>query len=212
VEFTRAGRWLNDNRYSDYRSGTGGYNACPSQARKLTSYSSRTAIPSGQSSSFDSYVNSLVAIGGTYHDIGMIWGARFLSPDGIFAADNASAPNGFNISRHIVFMTDGDMAPNNSIYGAWGYQLLDLRDGSTTGADLKANHKRRLEIMCNAIKAKKITIWVVGFRDESDGDLDSELQNCATSSNHVMMAYDGATLKQKFKDIAKNIGGLRLSN
>jgi hypothetical protein len=30
--------------------------------------------------------------GGTYHDIGMIWGARMLSPDGAFAADTAPWP------------------------------------------------------------------------------------------------------------------------
>jgi hypothetical protein len=206
IEFKRDGSYLNTSSRQ-----SGGWNACPSEARKLTSYSDRTTAPTGQPSSFNAYVDSLVAIGGTYHDTGMIWGARFLSPTGIFASENANAPNGFTISRHIVFMTDGNMAPDAEIYGAWGYQTLDQRDG-TSGADLKGNHNRRLEILCNAIKSQNITIWVVGFRNESEGALGTELQGCASSSNHVMMAYDAATLKQKFKDIAKNIGGLRLSN
>ncbi len=34
--------------------------------------------------SFNAYADSLVATGSTYHDIGMIWGARISSPDGIF--------------------------------------------------------------------------------------------------------------------------------
>jgi Flp pilus assembly protein TadG len=212
VEFTRSnsasGTWLNTaTRISN------GWNACPSQSRRLTSYTSRSAIPTGQTSSFDSYVNGLVAVGGTYHDIGMLWGARFLSPTGIFASDNANAPNGFNISRHIVFMTDGDMSAYDQVYGAYGYQKLDARvaSGSTGNTDLTAIHNTRLQMLCNSVKSKGITIWVIGFRNQSEGDIQTPLQNCATSANHWTMAYTASSLSQKFKDIAKNIGGLRVS-
>lgn len=208
VEFTRAGAYLNTQARIN-----GGWNACPSQSRQLTSYASRSAIPAGQTSSFDAYVDGLVAVGGTYHDIGMIWGARFLSPTGIFAADNANAPNGFNISRHIVFMTDGDMSAYQGVYGAWGYQLLDGRvaANNTSDVDLTAIHNRRLEMLCNAVKGRGITVWVIGFRNQSEGNIQAPLQGCASSSNHWMMAYTQAQLTQKFKDIAKNIGGLRVS-
>jgi Flp pilus assembly protein TadG len=208
VEFTRLGSYLNSQTRI-----SGGWNACPSQARKLTSYSNRTSTPAGQSSSFNSYVDGLVAVGGTYHDIGMSWGARFLSPSGIFASDNANAPNGFNISRHIVFMTDGDMSAYQQVYGAYGYQALDGRVASplTTDIPLTAIHNNRLSMLCNAIKAKGITIWVIGFRNQLEGDIQTPLQNCATSSNHWTMAYTASALSQKFRDIAKNIGGLRLS-
>ncbi len=219
VEFDRSGRWLNDNRLTDYRAGTGGWNACPSKARKLASYTNRSATPAGMTGSFDNYVDGLIAIGGTYHDIGMMWGARFLSPTGIFSSENSAAPNGFNISRHIIFMTDGDMSAYDAVYGAYGYQKLDGRVASTStgNSSLTAIHKRRLEIMCNAIKGKGINIWVVGFKDKpatgvlDSAMLDDELQSCANSSNHWFMAYTPSTLRQKFKDIAKNIGGLRLS-
>ncbi|WP_310222846.1 pilus assembly protein TadG-related protein [Sphingobium xenophagum] len=208
VEFTRAGAHLNSQTRIN-----GGWMACPSQSRRLTSYSSRSAIPAGQSSSYDAYVDGLVAVGGTYHDIGMVWGARFLSPTGIFAGDNANAPNGFNISRHIVFMTDGDMSAYQAVYGAWGYQLLDARvaAANTSDVNLTAIHNRRLEMLCNAVKARGITIWVIGFRNQSEGDIQTPLQNCASSTNHWMMAYTQAQLTQKFRDIAKNIGGLRVS-
>ncbi|OAN57497.1 pilus assembly protein TadG [Sphingobium sp. TCM1] len=208
VEFTRGGSYLNSQTRID-----GGWNACPSQSRRLASYADRTTTPAGMASSFNSYVDGLIAVGGTYHDIGMIWGARFLSPTGIFATDNSSAPNGFNISRHIVFMTDGDMSAYQGVYGAYGYQLLDGRVAATTASDtdLTAIHNRRLEMLCNAIKGKGITIWVIGFRNQAEGDIQAPLQSCATSSNHWTMAYTAASLSQKFKDIAKNIGGLRLS-
>ncbi len=204
---TTSGSWLNSTN-----SINNGYVACPSQARKLTSYASRTAVPTGQSSSYNNYVDGLVAIGGTYHTIGMMWGARFLSPTGIFASDNAAAPNGFNVSRHIVFMTDGVMSAYNNVYGAWGYQALDQRDGPSgaSNSDLTAIHNRRMEMMCNAIKSKGITIWVIGFSDTNV--MSSELQNCASSANHWSMNYSAAQLKTTFQNIAKNIGGLRLSN
>ena len=214
LEFSRSstalaysGSWLNSASNIN-----GGYVACPTQARRLTSYASRTSVPTGQSSSYNSYVDSLVAVGGTYHTIGMMWGARFLSPTGIFSSDNASAPNGFNISRHIVFMTDGTMSAYNNVYGAWGYQKLDQRDGPSGASndDLTAIHKRRMEMMCNAIKSKGIVIWVIGFSDEDV--MSSELQNCASSANHWSMNYTSADLKTTFQNIAKNIGGLRLSN
>ncbi|WHO40652.1 pilus assembly protein TadG-related protein [Sphingobium sp. AP49] len=202
-----SGNWLNSASNI-----SNGWVACPSEARKLTSYASRTAVPTGQTSSYDSYVNSLVAIGGTYHDTGMIWGARFLSPTGIFASDNGAAPNGFNVSRHIVFMTDGTMSAYSAVYGAWGYQALDRRDApsSINDTDLTAIHKRRLEMMCNAIKSKGIVIWVIGFSDKDV--MGTELQNCASSANHWSMNYTAADLKTTFQNIAKNIGGLRLSN
>lgn len=208
VEFTRSGSYLNSSSRI-----SGGWNACPSQSRRLASYSSRTTTPTGQASSFDSYINGLVAVGGTYHDIGMIWGARFLSPTGIFSTDNAAAPNGFNISRHIVFMTDGDMSAYQAVYGAYGYQLLDGRIAATSSSDtsLTAIHNQRLQMLCNSIKGKGITIWVIGFRNQSEGDIQTPLQSCASSSNHWTMAYTASALSQKFKDIAKNIGGLRLS-
>ncbi|KFD29063.1 TadE/TadG family type IV pilus assembly protein [Sphingobium yanoikuyae] len=229
VEFKRNGRWMNDNidntkatvkENDTNRAGSGGWNACPSQARRLTSYASRSEIPSGQSSSFDSYVDGLIAVGGTYHDIGMSWGARFLSPNGLFAADNRNAPNGFNIARHIVFMTDGDMQAYDSVYGSYGYQKLDGRVAATSSDNttLTAIHNRRLEMLCNAVKSEGIVVWVIGFKDppptgKTDEDMMSpQLQGCANSRNHWFMAYTPSSLRQKFKDIAKNIGGLRLSN
>jgi len=52
--------------------------ACPSEAQKLTTYGSEAA--------FQTAVNNATAkvTGGTYHDIGLIWGARWLSPTGMF--------------------------------------------------------------------------------------------------------------------------------
>src|SRR3546814_2075218 len=59
---------------------------------------------------FDDYIDDLEAKGFTYHDVGMAWGARLISPNGLFASDNAKEEkNDRPISRQILFMTDGEM-------------------------------------------------------------------------------------------------------
>ena len=62
----------------------------------------------------ESYVQSLTPVGSTYHDIGMIWGARMLSTGGVFA-DGCETFNAMPCTRHIIFMTDGQMDTDNCI-------------------------------------------------------------------------------------------------
>lgn len=172
-----------------------GYSACPSPAMKL-SIVTRSAV--------QSYVNGLVAIGGTYHDTGMIWGARLISPTGIFSSENATAPNGQPINRNIVFMTDGMMAPNENIYGLYGFEALDERV-SGGSSDLTNRHNSRFQAMCDAARARGINIWVVGFGTT----VTQNLKNCAP--NRWFQANDTAQLKTTFKAIANQVARLRLS-
>lgn len=185
--------------------------ACPSSARKLMSYASRDSAPTEDSSlsSFNSYIDGLTANGYTFHDIGMIWGARLLSPTGLFAAENASAPNGFTISRHLIFMTDGEMNANSSAYSAWGLQKLDGREAPTSTNNLTSVHNRRLDIICDAAKRQGYTVWVIAFAESSG--YSTQVQNCASSANHRALAMDADELSETFTNIARNIGGLRLS-
>ncbi len=204
------GQWQGDATWQ-----SNGWAACPSAASKLSQYTSD--VVSGLSTSFSNYVNNLAVIGGTQHDIGMVWGARMLSPDGIYSSENndAQAPGGFQIGRHIVFMTDGTMDARNQNYGPWGISRLDGRQVPTNqldtddgSADMNNKHYRRMEMICNAAKAKGYTVWVVGFGISS---LPQSLINCATDSDHAAVASSSTALKAKFKAIAETIGGLRLS-
>jgi Flp pilus assembly protein TadG len=101
---------------------------CPTPARKLTSYSSATVVPSGLSSSFEDYIDGLVSDGvGTHHDIGLLWGARLLSPSGIFSSENALTSTGGQIERNLIFMTDGDSKANYNNLTAYGSPWYDRR-------------------------------------------------------------------------------------
>ncbi len=177
-----------------------GWAACPSEAMRLR------AIPTDQRSVLQNYVNGLVAVGGTYHDVGMVWGTRFISPTGIFAGDNASAPNGRPISRHIIFMTDGDMAPNAGIYGFQGQEYTMGRVGSTNTAELTARHNTRFQTACNSAKSRNITVWVISFGVA----LNDQMRQCA-SSNNAFQASNRTELHDRFQQIAAQITRLRLS-
>ena len=192
-----------------------GWSVCPGQARRLESFTGD--VVAGLSTSFASYVDGLPVVGGTQHDIGMIWGSRFISPDGIYSAQNsnASAPGGFAVSRHIVFMTDGAMDARNQNYGPWGISRLDGRQVPTNALDIDDSntqmndvHYRRMEMICNEAKNQGMTVWVVAFGLTT---MPETLKTCASDSEHWSLSSNSTALKAKFKAIAETIGGLRLS-
>ena len=154
------------------------------------------------------YVNAsdFKVIGGTYHDTGMIWGTRLISPNGIFASDTAAWPGRQAPNRFIVFMTDGQMNTNANIYGLYGMEKLDQRaSGSSPSNDL-ANHNARFLAECSAAKARNITVFVVGFGQT----LNSQLKSCA-SPGQAYYASDNDALNKAFKKIAQQVAMLRIS-
>src|SRR3546814_12451918 len=60
-----------------------GWGVCPAAAMNLTT------MTADDRETFEDYVESLQPLGGTYHDVGMVWGARLPSPTGLFADENA---------------------------------------------------------------------------------------------------------------------------
>lgn len=154
-----------------------------------------------------SYVNGLVAAGATYHDIGMIWGARFIAPNGIFSADNATAPNGEEIARHIVFLTDGELSPNQTVYTPYGTHWWDRRvhDG-IDDQQVFDNHSARFQAACRAARNENISIWVVAFGTA----LTQNLIDCATSGR-AYSADNSQALEDAFREIAQKIAKLRVT-
>ena len=179
--------------------------ACPSIARKLQS--SDGGLTRGV---LQSYINGLKTGGDTYHDIGFLWGLRLASAQGLFASENSTAPNGFDISRNIIFMTDGQTESHIQDYDAYGLSALDRRRTSTsslpTDTDQNSIVEERLTQYCNAAKGKGFTVWVIAFGT----DLTSLLSNCA-SSGRSYQANNADQLNAAFADIASRIAQLRLT-
>ena len=146
-------------------------------------------------------------VGGTYHDVGMIWGTRMLSPDGVFASDTAPRPGRNSPSRNIVFMTDGTMAPNPLSYGLYGTEELDNRVGSGGDTDRQnARHTARFRIVCDAAKKKGFTIYVVSLGTAITDDL----TYCA-SPGQTFQASSTDELTQAFRSIAQRVAMLRIT-
>ncbi|KWV93011.1 TadE/TadG family type IV pilus assembly protein [Erythrobacter sp. YT30] len=173
--------------------------SCPAAAFRLTDISR---------GDLESYVNSLRGRSNTYHDIGMIWGARFISPQGIFAPDNETAPNGDAIARHIVFMTDGVLAPNVEVYGTYGIEWWDRRvTGNGNSGRASSRHAARFQAACTAAKNENISVWVVAFGTT----LTQNLIDCA-SPGRAYSASNATALNNAFQEIAQKIAALRLTS
>jgi Flp pilus assembly protein TadG len=155
----------------------------------------------------ESYLNGLVATGNTYHDIGMIWGGRLSSTRGIFA-DNVNQDDKA-VSRHLIFMTDGQMEPYIWGNNAYGIEVLSNRiapSGSDTAA-VAAAHTARFLASCQAVKDQGITLWVIAFGTS----LASDLITCS-SDGRAYHSTDSAALRERFSYIASQVANLRLGS
>ena len=156
---------------------------------------------------FNDYVNSLTPVGATYHDVGMLWGARIASPTGIFADNvNEDPDNGGNVSRHMIFMTDGELAPEIYINSSYGIEAVDQRvTGDGRVNQLDPRHRSRFLALCEAVKARGIRLWVIAFGTE----LNDDLRNCG-SQDSAFQSDSAQQLNQTFQEIAKQVGELRI--
>ena len=197
-----------------------GYMTCPSLAKLLF-------LPTDQASgatTISTYVSSLRAIGGTYHDTGMIWGARMLSSTGIFSASNAYPSGRTAPKKVVVFVTDGLISPNSRIYGMYGEEYMDSRvtgtyygsndpnnDANYTNSN-SANtdwHTTRFLAECSRAKSAPMNadIWIVVVGP----DKPSSMQSCASQTSQVLYAETQAQLTAAFQQIAQQIAMLRVS-
>lgn len=185
--------WIKNYTYSQ------GYWACPTQAHRLDEWSR---------DDLEDYVGGLQTIGGTYHDIGMLWGARLISTGGVFA-DGCDEYNGMPCNRHIIFMTDGAQTAYCNVLTAYGVEQNDLRaTGSGTCPSQLSRHEQRFRMICNAAKNSNVSVWVIGF----DTSLNANLMGCASNSGQATTVADRDALIERFRAIGNQIGALRLTS
>lgn len=170
---------------------------CPSaRMRNLRTYATEAE--------FDSYVNSLSPGGYTYLDVGMIWGLRLISPRGMFASRNLTGPNGGQISRHIIFLTDGEPVSQLNTYSAYGVEETERRISGSTGVSPATLHARRFQALCD-VERGSVAIWAIALGTSVTGNMSS----CA-DPGRAMQADNTAQLNAAFQRIANEIADLRL--
>ncbi|WP_379550509.1 pilus assembly protein TadG-related protein [Qipengyuania sp. DGS5-3] len=193
---TSDGRFIT--RADETERGQKSFATCPAQSQLLSTMTQ---------AQFDNVVNSLDPRGGTYHSIGMIWGTRLASPQGLFASNvNQTPPNGGNVARHIIFMTDGVMDTSIVSHSAWGVELYDQRITDDGINDRNERHFERFQAACQIARSKGIRVWVVAFATT----LTTELEQCA-STDSSFTAATSAQLETAFQEIARNVGELRVT-
>jgi hypothetical protein len=158
------------------------------------------------------YMASLRPQGYTYHEIGMIWGLRLISREGLFADEHRLADAGRSVQRHMIFMVDGQKDTRPFTYSAWGIAATARRRTPTGSFPSRAAEdsvsEQRLSELCTIAKNNKnITLWVIAFGTE----LDQLLVDCA-SPGRAFEASNAQELTDAFSDIAAQISELRLTN
>lgn len=175
-----------------------GTSHCPNPVRKLDELTG---------SELDDYLASLKVGGSTYHDIGMLWGARLLSPTGLFADENADVSANEPTSRHLVFMTDGQTSSMDISYTSYGFEPLDQRRWSQSSSrTLTQTVEDRFAFACAEAKRKNISIWLVAFGTE----LSPLMTECA-GPGHAFQADNAEDLAAAFTKIAGSIADLRIT-
>jgi Flp pilus assembly protein TadG len=177
--------------------------ACPSPARKLD----QITLPQLQA-----YMTSLRPQGYTYHEIGMLWGLRLMSREGLFGSEHRVADAGGAVQRHMIFMVDGQKDTRPFTYSAWGIAAVSRRRTPTGSFPSRAMEdavsENRLAELCEVAKNNKnITLWVIAFGT----DLDDLLTDCA-SPGRAFEARNAAELTATFAQIATQLAELRLTS
>jgi len=212
VEFWRNGATSEDNTTyriylgrttaaGDNSAKTGNQIACPKTAQRLQT------MTTSDITNYLSATNGFRPYGYTYHDVGITWGTRLLSPNGIFKNDTAAWSGHNPPNRYIVFLTDGDMETGPTVYASHGMEQFDKRVlGSAATSNLTAYHNNRFAAACTIAKNHNITIFVIAYAQT----MTTQLQNCA-SPGQAYYASDTTALNTAFSAIAKQVAMLRIS-
>jgi len=173
---------------------------CPKTAQRLQTMSASDIT------SYLSASSGFRPYGVTYHDYGMTWGTRLLSPDGIFKNDTAAWAGHNPPNRYIVFLTDGDMETDLYAYTSHGMEQWDKRAAGSTPSNLTTYHNNRFTTACTIAKDHNITIFVIAYAQT----MTTQLQSCA-SPGQAYYASDSTALNTAFSQIAKQVAMLRIS-
>ena len=129
-------------------------------------------------------LNAMDPFVGTHISLGLEFGWHLVSDNAPFT--EAQPYNTDDLLKAIVLLTDGKQTTK-----AWGQN--DSHSSS--------NGEENLENMCTAIKAKGILMITIAF-DLNDGETETRLSNCATSSQYFFDADSNAQLAAAFQTIS----------
>ena len=165
-------------------------------------------------STIESGITGMKAYGWTYIPAGLVWGWRVLS-DGTPFADVDPNPEGYEIRKIMILMTDGankctvekvtnDAAKEHAEGEIWRHKCHLNKTSWTTAANTVTS------TLCTNIKNDDIMLFTIAF-DVTDTSLKTLLKNCAGNGGSYHNASSNADLVNTFNSIAEKLTNLRLS-
>lgn len=156
----------------------------------------RLQAPSDDPAVYRAAVDGLTAQGWTAAHLGMIWGVYTLSPAWKSVWKTDPRPHD-KAQKAIVVLTDGEFNTTHNI-------------GARSNADGDESN-RYFQSACDLAKRNGTAIYAVAL--SLDAKSEARLATCAQGSGGAMFSADSAAeLTGAFRDIARRIGGLRLSS
>lgn len=147
-----------------------------------------------------SNINSMIAEGNTYINVGLVWGERMISPE--FPFEEGVSWQNDEWKKAVILMTDGVNEPN-SVYSAYGRS-------TTAGITVEKLNNRMLDV-CEDLKEKGVLLYTITFDKGVNRDTKDLFKECATQPSMWYDAPDGDTLEQVYLTIAKELANLHLS-
>lgn len=164
-------------------------------------------------STVNTAIDALVAKGSTVIPAGLLWGWRAISPTAPFTEGTAYTDEKW--VKAIVLLTDGENDVgggsngfDKSYYNAFGF-AKNGHLGSTNGSNAEATLDSKTTTVCNAIKAKGIQLYTIGFQVTTASQ--TLLQSCATKTDMFYNSPTNTQLAGIFQDIAQGLGELRIA-
>lgn len=144
-------------------------------------------------------IKSLAPEGGTYGNVGMVWGWRLISPDPPFT--QGVAYDDPDWSKIVIMMTDGDNSPDTT-YSAYG-----TNSSSVTASDLN----KKYATVCTNMKAVGITVYTITFQSAITNATRQIFRDCASDPSMYFNAPSNDDLILAFQKIANQLSQLHLS-
>lgn len=145
-------------------------------------------------------INSLVAEGNTYINVGLVWGWRMISRLAPF--EEGVSKRNEDWQKAIILMTDGVNEPHSQ-YSAYGRS-----SGSGITASVLNN---RLLNVCDDLRDENILVYTITFESGVTAATKKLFQDCATTPAMAYNAPTGDELQHVYQKIARELSNMHLS-
>ncbi|HUS98446.1 MAG TPA: hypothetical protein VMX97_17100, partial [Hyphomicrobiaceae bacterium] len=146
-----------------------------------------------------SVINGFSASGGTAGHLGTAWAWYLINNRWAHLFPTVSqpkAPDPDKLIKATILMTDGDY---NTEY------CKGVNDSTINCNSPNGSSQAQAEALCSAMKTEGVVVYTVGFGIRSNSTQERLLKNCASDSTKHFFPYDGAQLRNAFREIGRQL-------